>query len=64
MGRQGEEIRSLNVLNSQAFNPDPSDPLPAGEYRLVASSFGYSTGIYYITIASEETETVPISFQP
>ena len=58
------EMKVLNVLNSQAFNPDPSDPLPAGKYRLVASSFGYSTEIYNITIESEETETVPISFQP
>ena len=56
------EIKSLNVLNLQAFNPAPSDPQPAGQYSLVASSFGYSTEIYNITLESEETVTVPISF--
>ncbi len=56
------EIKSLNVLNTQPFNPEPSAPLPAGDYSLVASSFGYNTETYSIILEPEETENVPISF--
>ena len=56
------EIKSINVLNLQPFNPDPPDPLPAGQYSLVASTFGYDTETYSITLAPGGTETVPISF--
>jgi hypothetical protein len=56
------EIKSLNILNGQAFNPDPSNPLPAGDYTLVASSFGYSTSVYEISFADGETKDVPVDF--
>ncbi len=56
------EIRSLNVLNTQAFNPAPSNPLPVGQYTLVASSYGYSTLDYEISLGDGETKDVPVDF--
>jgi len=56
------EIKSLNILNSQAFNPAPSDPLPVGQYDLVASSFGYSTKTYSVGLEADEEEEVPVVF--
>jgi len=56
------EIKVLNVLNGQAFNPEPPDPLPAGDYSLVASSFGYSTETYSVGLEAGEEEEVPVVF--
>ncbi len=56
------EIRSLNVLNTKVFNPAPSNPLPVGQYTLVASSYGYSTLDYEISLGDGETKDVPVDF--
>jgi hypothetical protein len=56
------EIKSLNILNSQAFNPDPSNPLPTGQYSLVASTFGYDTETYSVGLEADEEEEVPVVF--
>jgi hypothetical protein len=56
------EIKSLNVLDTQAFNPAPSNPLPAGQYSLVASSYGYSTLNYDINLEDGATEDVSVDF--
>ena len=56
------EIKSLNVLNGQAYNPDPSHSLPAGQYTLVASSYGYSTIDSNIALVDGATEEVSVGF--
>jgi hypothetical protein len=57
------EIKSLNVLDGQAFNPDPSNPLPAGDYVLVASSYGYSTLNYEdMNLGDGETKNISVDF--
>ena len=56
------EIKSLNVLNGQEFNLDPSNSLPAGQYTLVASSYGYSTLNSNIALVDGATEEVSVGF--
>jgi hypothetical protein len=56
------EIKSLNVLNSQAFNPKPSNPLPTGQYSIVASTFGNDTETYSVELEADEEEEVPVVF--
>jgi hypothetical protein len=54
------EIKALNVLNDS--QPEYQTSLPAGNYRIVASSVGYSTVTEDVTVTDEGTTIQHIIF--